>query len=145
MHHHGVEAFLVGKTPNSQPNKVNLAFGGEPIAQQSNRTRALWKHRRVVVYDPNKRAKQQLKSAIKKALGGIGVSTFPLFPEGKVSLKCALSVERDNKDMDNVMKFIMDCLSKVVYHNDSQVDKISAKKTQAEMMGETVVIVKINN
>ena len=48
--------------------------------------------------------------------------------EGKVALKCAFCVKRDNKDTDNVMKFIMDCLSKVVHCDDLQVYKISAKK-----------------
>lgn len=145
MHYHRVEAFLVGETPNGPPNEVSLVFGGEPIAQQRNRTRVLWKQRRVVVYDPNKRVKAQLKAAIKRALVGVGVNTFPLFPEEKVAFKCTFYVGRNNKDTDNMMKFIMDCLSKVVYHDDLQVFDISAKKVQAEMMVKTVGNVKIKN
>ena len=128
MNFHGVEAFLVGETPNGPPNEVSLVFGGEPIAQQRNRTRVLWKQRRVVVHDPNKRVKAQLKAAIERALVGVGVNTFPPFPEGKVSFKCTFYFGRNNKDTDNMMKFIMGCLSKVVCHDDLQVCEISVKK-----------------
>ena len=115
---------------------IRFDIKGEPIAQ----ARMRMHHRRrgrTVLYDPSKRLKDLLRNEIRNDLISTDFSDrdFPLFqdragssPDLSISVK--FFIARD-KDLDNMLKALMDVLQVVVYSDDRKIKKISAKKFRA--------------
>ena len=108
-----------------------ITISGDPIAQERPRFRCLWNQRKIVVYDPNKADKDRLRRALKISLQKIGEQEFPIFGVGQVNLGLFFGVETNNKDFDNMSKFIADVLSKkLVLGDDIQIKTGSFKIEQ---------------
>jgi Holliday junction resolvase RusA-like endonuclease len=85
---------------------------------------------RVRTYDPSARAKAAFKAAIRQALSELGIVEFPLFPHTThVKIEATFAVSNEAKDSDNLMKFLKDAFTGVVYSDDRWVyDERSVKK-----------------
>ena len=115
----------------SQTSTVHLDIGGEPLAQPRHRVRRLSNHR-VVFYDPAAAAKSRLRRMIRLALEEIGVSTFPFFNRQKLSVNVTFVVSDTRKDIDNLLKYILDAMNQVVYNDDRTVCVVNMKKIVAD-------------
>ena len=72
------------------------------------------------------------QKAIAEALRDIGIMNIPIFQGTHLKVKCVFGVKRDNKDIDNLLKFILDVLQEIVYENDKCVTKIEMEKKVSE-------------
>ena len=122
--------------------KKIYTVSGNPIPQQRHRMG------RGFSYDPSapdkKRVKLELLLKNKKVINTSAVNMFVTFymkrPKshyrtGKYSnmLKSDAPMFHTKKpDIDNLLKFIMDCCSGIVYKDDCQVDRCSASKVYSE-------------
>ena len=107
---------------------IELVIKGEPIAMQRPRLG------RVHAYNPQAELKKQTQWEI-KSQWPYPVSLKPLF----VLFKFFLT--RDNKDIDNIIKFYLDAMQGIVFKNDLQVKTIVALKVKSTR-GETTIMVK---
>jgi Holliday junction resolvase RusA-like endonuclease len=65
---------------------------------------------------------------VRDALAEVG-ATFPLFDDGvKLKVTCTFHVFDTRKDIDNMVKFLLDCLQSVLFKNDDMIYFIVAKK-----------------
>jgi Holliday junction resolvase RusA-like endonuclease len=128
---------------------------GEPPVQE--RPRVVWRGRRTpTIYDPSARKKADYARALKHAMTEIGSTWFPAFDKDilKGTKGLTLTVEfylhrnlgdycfahgqkilkedcddyPKGKDIDNMVKFIMDALHLVIYDNDTVITKILTAK-----------------
>ena len=122
--------------------KLNLVINQHPIPQKRHR------HSKWGTYDPNSKDKNIVKNIIKTQSKGFyteqPVSVMMDFKilrpkshyrTGKYSnmLKSDAPMFHTKKpDIDNLLKFIMDCCSGIVYKDDCQVDRCSASKVYCE-------------
>ena len=105
---------------------LSLEVTGAAVAQPRHHVSRL--RNRLLVFDPASSAKRILRNATKQALEEVGVSTqaAPIFgPGDKVKLTIEFYVDRSNKDMDNLLKFVMDAMSTVVYSDDRIVEVVN--------------------
>jgi Holliday junction resolvase RusA-like endonuclease len=128
---------------------------GDPPVQQ--RPRIHWQRRHLpVFYDPSARAKAGFKLALRSILMSFGISVFPLFDSEslantkglKITIFFYLHRKKDDyrlvlgekvlketcdrfpkkKDVDNMLKFVMDALHGVLYDNDNVITFVVAVK-----------------
>ena len=107
--------------------------------QAQERARMVWKRRTHFprFYDPSAKAKTIWRKALKKALDDIGMgSVLPLFgAEGQqhpIQVELTFSWPRpDQKDLDNIFKFVLDAYEGLLYGNDKKIYQITAKKAYA--------------
>jgi Holliday junction resolvase RusA-like endonuclease len=107
--------------------------------QAQERPRMVWKNRTRFprFYDPSAKAKKIWKKALKKALDDIGMgSALPLF--GAEGQQQPIQVELtffwphpDQKDLDNMIKFVLDAYEGLLYGNDKKIYEITSKKAYA--------------
>ena len=84
---------------------------------------------RPYLYDPNKRAKDQLRATVKAALEQFGVADFPVYTQQQLKLQVEYHmVNPSSKDIDNMIKFLQDALEGVLYDNDRNVWSVHATK-----------------
>jgi hypothetical protein len=129
---------------------------GDPPAQA--RGRINWRNRPVpVYYDPSSRSKAAYALVLRNALMSFGTSSFPIFNReilastkglkltvafylhrkvadyhvvsGKKVLKKTAEMFPKNKDVDNMLKFVMDAIHGVVYDNNTVITSVIAMKT----------------
>ena len=80
-------------------------------------------------FDPTARSKRAFKRALKAELGELGFENFPVFPDGtRIKLDCLFGCTNLLKDVDNLVKYLMDALQDVMYTNDNQVFDEHGKK-----------------
>ena len=105
-----------------------LTILGVPESQPRPRIRRLVNNR-VVVYDPSSPKKRACRNAISNALAEIGVSTTPVFATN-LSLKVTVHFHVSNrkKDIDNMLKFVLDAMQHVVYGNDDTIHYVEVLK-----------------
>ena len=103
--------------------------------QAQERPRIVWKGRAFPrFYDPSAKAKTLWSQALKKALDEIDMgSTLPLFGgDGQNNpIQVHLTFiwpHPDKKDLDNMVKFVLDAYEGVLYPNDKKIYEITAKK-----------------
>jgi Holliday junction resolvase RusA-like endonuclease len=129
-----IEAIIAGEGDSST---IYLTIPGVPMVQQ--RARIRWcrlAFQRPRMYDPCSVAKKAYRLAVKNALTDVGVSSFPIFGnDDHLQLIVNFGVSNQGKDLDNLLKFVMDALQGVVYRNDSRIwiskqDKISVAADQ---------------
>ena len=118
------DAILVS---NGEKEQLVLTIRGPPVAQPRMRARRL--PHRVVLFDPSSGVKKSLKTAIKNELVALGVSRFPMFA-ANTTLKVIVVfyVANINKDIDNMLKFVLDVFQGSVYGNDNTICSIDAQK-----------------
>ena len=98
---------------------IELTIQGEPIAIMRPRLG------RGHTYNPQKKLKERLKWLIRTIW-----YTPPL--EGDVGINLIFQVSKKNKDLDNMVKFILDAMEGIVFKNDRQVASIYARKESGE-------------
>lgn len=136
----------------SRPELWFTALGRPPVQQ---RPKITWKSRKsTTYYDPSSGAKISWRRELKKALVDCGVMVFPFFQEKKSSLgikldicfhlrrrradykmrKGTLVLKEEHqkypgtKDVDNLVKFVMDAMHYVLYLDDKCVVQVKAEK-----------------
>jgi Holliday junction resolvase RusA-like endonuclease len=138
----------------TEPRSISFDVGGDPPVQQ--RPRITYKGRsRPVYYDPSAQEKRAYKAAVLAELMSTGITHFPIF-DGDAMSNLGISITmsfflpryqadyrrcngshvlRDvhhhyptSKDVDNMVKFVMDAFHDVLYANDNCVVSITAAK-----------------
>jgi Holliday junction resolvase RusA-like endonuclease len=105
---------------------VFLNFKGTPEVQERPRFRRRYGH--PVVYDPSARWKQDYTDAAKEALKDLDVEDFPIFKHTRLMVLVSFEIRNQAKDIDNLLKFILDALQDIVYDNDRNIYKVIACK-----------------
>ena len=108
-----VESMVIESPPSK--TTVCLTVKGEAIAQPRHRLhRILGSGRlgRFCVYDPASSKKVSLRRCVEKSSRELGVE-LPVFGVGtKTKIEVTFYTRRVQKDIDNMLKFIMDVMSK---------------------------------
>ena len=113
---------------------VSLSIFGEPVSQPRWRYHLMPRLRvpkwvKVVTYNPATREKSAFRLAVSNALVQVGATTFPIFADRvKVKVKVTFHVINVQKDIDNLLKFLMDALQSIFYNNDNMVYCVVATK-----------------
>jgi Holliday junction resolvase RusA-like endonuclease len=132
------------------------AVGDPPVQQRPKITYKARKH--PVYYDPSAGDKTRWQLELKRALVDCGVSEFPFFSADDTNIMASTGLEINvifhvsrrradyemsqgtlvlredhqkypgKKDIDNMLKFLMDSFDKVLYHNDRCVVVTNARK-----------------
>jgi Holliday junction resolvase RusA-like endonuclease len=120
---------------------------GDPPVQK--RHRIAWRHvlacawkknnhrRNPIIYDPSAKEKVAFRSAVRAAMEEIAIATFPYF-QAKQPLVLVVGFASirphvfqafpHSKDLDNLVKFVMDACHDVLYENDNVVVRLVAEK-----------------
>jgi Holliday junction resolvase RusA-like endonuclease len=105
---------------------------GSPAVQA--RPRMNTRNGRVHIYDPSARSKRAFKRAMRQALQELGIVAFPIFlPTSHLKLKATFFLSNEGKDVDNMLKYLMDALQSVVYGNDAGIYDIETKKVKTNI------------
>ena len=108
------------------PTAIDITAAGDPQVQPRLR------YVRRGIYDPRRQFKAEFRRRIFSACRQIGVNHFPIFPAtNHLRVSVTFNVVRMNKDIDNLLKLILDVLHGAVYANDADVTILVAKKTQS--------------
>jgi Holliday junction resolvase RusA-like endonuclease len=120
---------------------------GDPPVQK--RHRIAWRHvlacawkknshrRNPIIYDPSAKEKVAFRSAVRAAMEEIVIATFPYFhAKEPLMLVVGFASVRPHifqafphdKDLDNLVKFVMDACHDVLYENDNVVVRLVAEK-----------------
>jgi Holliday junction resolvase RusA-like endonuclease len=131
---HTVDALIA---TDSRGCSIYLNISGEPIAQERHRLRQIANRRWF--YNPSGRASNGLAVKIGRALQELGIAPgeLPLLL-ASVKVHVTFGVHNMNKDLDNMIKFILDTLQFAkIFGNDRLVYKIVAEKVLATTTGFT--------
>ena len=123
-----------------------LTIAGEPDVLQ--RPRVNYKNRQVpTIYDPDKKKKEQQQKAIINALKDIQEQTPVFQKEDKLEIKIKYNLRfHTKKDVDNLTKYTLDVLQKVVFPDDRQIYHVTATKIPGdEVSAHTSIIVQPYN
>jgi Holliday junction resolvase RusA-like endonuclease len=125
---------------------ISFVVKGNPTIQR--RAVMTWKGRsRPVLFDPSSRTKLLFRDAVRKEMAVIGLPTEAYFNEStaiKMNVKFviprpkkdfvrnkltagAMSFPR-GKDIDNLLKFVMDALEQTLYMNDTNIVHVECEK-----------------
>ena len=105
----------------------SFSVWGEPIPQPRMRLN----RRYGQLWDPANEKRNEFNSVVRRALEEVGTSLFPLFENGtKLKVMATFHVFDSSKDVDNLAKFLLDALEKVVFKNDNMVVLLVATKTR---------------
>jgi len=118
---------------------IHITIEGVPIAQK--RARATRKGAYISVYDPQKVEKQQVRWQVQsyyreeplKCPVELEVSFFLPIPKRSSKVKTRLMSEQEIKhtvkpDVDNLEKFLLDCLNGILFDDDSQIFALRCEK-----------------
>jgi Holliday junction resolvase RusA-like endonuclease len=98
---------------------IELTIQGEPIAMM--RPRLGREH----TYNPQKKLKERVRWELR--------TLWPSPPiKGNVGINLIFQVSKRNKDLDNMVKFMLDAMEGIVFKNDRQVSEIYARKEAGE-------------
>jgi hypothetical protein len=151
-----VDLVVAGIVGSNQPSELSVKVVGAPSVQQ--RPKIVWKKRFIpTLYDPSAREKILFRFGLQRELVSCGHTAFPFFlnatneitskglyldvafhvkrneadycmKRGKKVLKGVHQLYPRRKDVDNMLKFIMDAMHGVVYTDDKCVVRVSAMK-----------------
>jgi Holliday junction resolvase RusA-like endonuclease len=80
-------------------------------------------------YDPCARSKRAFKRGMRKALQDLGIHRFPMMnPDAHLRLRATFFLSNEGKDMDNLLKYLMDALTSIIYANDAIIFDVEMKK-----------------
>ena len=112
------------------PQAVNIDIKGEPRVQE--RTRFSRRGGISRLYDPSSALKTQFRDAVRDSLTDLGISGFPLYggqgDDTTIQITVVFPITNMAKDIDNLLKFVLDTLQTVIYANDRLVMKVVAEK-----------------
>ena len=108
---------------------------GECVAQPRPRFRAIPRqNQRIIVYDPGQGRRLAWAAAVRAALIEVGVTRFPVFTTQLLPFKLKVTVTFHimnlAKDINNMVKFLLDAMQGLIYSNDKVIYKIVAEKKQ---------------
>jgi Holliday junction resolvase RusA-like endonuclease len=96
---------------------------GHIIPRQGNRT---------IYYDPSQKKRAAWLEAVRTAIMAVGTTDFPIFTGFPCTLKLKVTVtfyiNNLLKDVDNLLKFVLDGMQGTVYANDRDVYIVVTKK-----------------
>jgi Holliday junction resolvase RusA-like endonuclease len=87
--------------------------------------------RAPLIYDPSQRLKRAYRGAVIQSLAQLGLRNFPIFPDQsdlKLGMSVVFYVHNMNKDIDNLLKFVLDALQGAIYANDRVIWEVTVKK-----------------
>ena len=122
------DSTMVVTTGNSAMS-VFMTMRGEAVSQPRWKSSRHYGPFRSHAFNPAEKKKRAFQSALRMALHDVGVTTMPLFLE-KIKLKVTVTfyVVNKTKDIDNMLKFLMDAFQTIIYPNDNMVYEVVAKK-----------------
>jgi Holliday junction resolvase RusA-like endonuclease len=155
METRGPRIINVMEVINGGEKCLSLTSIGDPPVQM--RPKIVWRIRPVpVYYDPSSRKKISFERSLRAALVSFGVASFPYFNREAIAKTKGLKLTLDlflhrkkldyrvvggvavlredcdtfpkKKDVDNMLKFIMDGLHHVIYDNDNVITKVVVTK-----------------
>jgi Holliday junction resolvase RusA-like endonuclease len=113
---------------NNTITTASLCVLGPPISQGRIKCHRNAVSGRLVVFDPTHDEKFAFKRVVRTALVGVG-ATLPLFDNGvKLKVTATFYVADVRKDVDNLLKFLLDSLESVIYNNDKMIYTVVATK-----------------
>jgi len=127
------------------PIEASFIIHGAPIAQ--NGWKLAWKrNQRPVIYDSLQKQKIELRANIRAGLFDLlHQSWFPIFAHRTLHIEITFRMHNVYcKDIDNLMKFLLDAMQHVMYHNDSSIMSAVVKKVEAHEEDEESTFVKIS-
>lgn len=124
---------------------LSFVVKGTPTVQRRHTT--VWKNRTLPYhFDPSAKEKQLFAAAVRLEMESLGLTTFPYFTTGSTTpimmdIKFVIPRQKKDlvmhpspphlapnasacptgKDVDNLLKFVMDALEKTLYTNDANV------------------------
>ena len=106
---------------------IQLTILGPPVAQPRPRGRIV--NHRIVIFNPTTRVMNVFKRSVRLALGGLGVVQWPVLDnESAIKVSVDFFVTNMSKDIDNLVKFVLDGLQGVLYADDRKIVSIKAHK-----------------
>jgi Holliday junction resolvase RusA-like endonuclease len=134
---HFVADALAVSNSDGKVLSVDIHVDGEPRVQE--RPRHCHRGSKHWVYDPTKELKAEFREVVKAAFTDLGIHDFPLFG---VPLKYIIvfGVSNPEKDVDNLLKFVMDALETVIYANDNKVRKVDMEANFAPLPDQFISI-----
>ncbi len=116
-------------------NIINITIPGQPIAKQRSRKGAhgnWYNPQEDIMYEVKKEIKKQLPDGWEIIKSGVPVKCNLIFffelPKSILNSKKKIELFKNDdkpclnkKDVDNLIKFIWDCMNKIVWHDDNQV------------------------
>lgn len=130
------DAIIACATTTDDHPTLYLDVGGPPQVQA--RPRFHWQvpAGRLVVYDPSQAMKRAYRAACARAMMEVGITHFPFFAGQNLHIKVHFYIHNQAKDVDNLLKFVMDALETVVYENDRVICEATLKKVPVEKSDE---------
>jgi Holliday junction resolvase RusA-like endonuclease len=135
------DALIMCEGPTA-PYQIVVQVEGEPRVQERHRIGRVKSGGKARMYDPSGPLKKLFKRAVSEALEDIDFTyhDLPLFLGAGIYLKVDFGVRDMTKDIDNLLKFVMDALKGVVYEDDSHVLEVHGKKIPAGGFDEYIAL-----
>ena len=128
-----IDALIVG----DEDKALYMTVAMPPPVQERHRYTTVTRKdgaRSIRTYDPSGRSKAAFKAAIRQALLDLGVREFPLFQVPMhLKITATFAVSNEAKDGDNLMKYLKDAFTGVVYSDDRWVYQENTKKQAASI------------
>jgi Holliday junction resolvase RusA-like endonuclease len=107
---------------------VHVTVKGSPPVQARPRVTAI--AGRGHFYDhPSARSKRAFKKGMRKALEDLGIHRFPMMnPAARFRLGATFFLSNEGKDMDDLLKHLMDVLTSIICANDAIIFDVEMKK-----------------
>jgi hypothetical protein len=139
------EAIIVADSMEDQGKSVQIIVHGSPLVQQRHRGRYLIAAARTLVWDPCKASKRSFRDVVRAALEGLGLDDddFPCFCGKALIFDVSFHVMNTSKDVDNLLKFVLDALQTVLYSNDRFIYDIHARKRRVYHVGDENTIIEV--
>lgn len=130
---------------------ISIQIFGEVFSQQ--RPRFVRAPRNVIVYDPQKGEKDRYRWQIKSQFRNnplltpvsLHIKFFLPIPKAtsqirKKEMIADIHHHQKKPDIDNLAKFVLDCMNGIVFKDDSQIYKLFLEKSYAEKEGILILI-----
>lgn len=112
---------------------ISLTVPGEPVAKE--RPRTVNGH----TYTPQKTLDHEEKI---RQVWGYTVRKWD--PKGRFHVAMQFFVGRDNKDLDNMVKTVLDALNHLAFDDDRQVEMITAHKKKRKPPSTVITILRMD-
>jgi Holliday junction resolvase RusA-like endonuclease len=124
---------------------LHIEIDDEPLVAERARFHFLRRSRHTICYDPCRFNKRAVRAACRQALEECGVTGFPFFVNKELKVVVTFFVKNRRKDVDNLLKFILDALQTVAYKNDCCIFDVHAKKKAVTLEEGTTIEIEVNH
>ena len=123
-----IESLVIVTSDKAQPDEVSFTIYGPPIAQ--NGWKLAWRNRRQpVLYDSLQKHKADVRANICRAFRELEHHSFPVFDNVYIQVDLTFNLHHiTSKDVDNMMKYILDAMQDALYRNDAFIMAAIVKK-----------------